>query len=77
MRQDTDDPKFDYVLLCAKICGGSHYNMKFNVRVVSNREYQEWLKEQKPIVTDDMKKEYQLAMEEQGTASNTQIALNN
>jgi cytochrome c oxidase subunit 2 len=77
MRQDTDDPKFDYLLLCAKICGGSHYNMQFKVRVVSNREYQEWIKEQKPIVTEDMKKEYQLAMKDDVKNSNSKIALNN
>lgn len=77
MRQDTDNPKFDYLLLCAKICGGSHYNMQFKVRVVSNREYQEWIKVQKPVVTEDMKKEYQLAMKEDGKSSNSKIALNN
>ncbi|HET8829525.1 MAG TPA: cytochrome c oxidase subunit II [Pelobium sp.] len=77
MRQDTDDPKFDYNLLCAKICGGSHYNMQFKVRVVSNREYMEWLKEQKLIVTEDMKKEYQLATKEDVKDTNSKIALNN
>ncbi|MFC5282361.1 cytochrome c oxidase subunit II [Pedobacter alpinus] len=77
MRDKTNDPKFEYQLYCAKICGGSHYNMKFAVRVVSEREYAEWLKEQKPIVTDDMKKEYQLAMESNVTESKTKIALNN
>lgn len=77
MRQDTDDPKFDYLLLCSKICGGSHYNMQFKVRVVSNREYLEWIKQQKNIVTEDMKKEYQLAMKETVNSSNSKIALNN
>ncbi len=77
MRQDTDNAKFDYTLLCAKICGGSHYNMQFKVRVVSNREYQQWLKEQKPAVTEDMKKEYQLAMKDNVTGSESKIALNN
>lgn len=77
MREKTDDPKFDYMLYCAKICGGSHYNMKFTVRIVTEKQYAEWLKEQKPIVSDDMKKEYQLAMKNNITESNKKIALNN
>lgn len=77
MRQDTDNPKFNYNLLCAKICGGSHYNMQFKVRVVSNKEYQEWIKQQKLIVTDDMKKEYQLVMKDKATDATNKIALNN
>lgn len=77
MRVKTDDPKFDYKLYCAKICGGSHYNMKFSVRVVSQKEYNSWLKEQKPIVTDDMKKEYKLAMKDNVAKSENKIALNN
>ena len=76
MKEKTNDAKFEYILLCAKICGGSHYNMKFNVKVVSEKEYQRWLTEQKPIVTEDMKKEYQLALEKENGISK-QIALNN
>lgn len=76
MQEKTNDPGFQYVLLCAKICGGSHYNMKFAVRVVTEKEYQKWLAQQKPIVTEDMIKEYQLAQEkENGIGS--KIALNN
>jgi len=77
MREKTNDPKFSYQLYCAKICGGSHYNMKFAVRVVSAKEYASWLKEQKPIVTDKMKQEYQLAMKENIKSENNKIALNN
>lgn len=76
MREKTNNPKFDYMLYCAKICGGSHYNMKVTVRVVSEREYAEWLKEQKPIVTEEMKKEYQLAMKDNVTETDNKIALN-
>ena len=77
MREKTNDPKFSYKLYCAKICGGSHYNMKFSVRVVSEKEYAFWLKEQKPIVTEEMKKEYQLAMKQDIKSENNKIALNN
>jgi cytochrome c oxidase subunit 2 len=77
MREKTNDPKFNYKLYCAKICGGSHYNMQFAVRVVSQKEYDKWLKDQKPIVTEDMKKEYQLAMKDNLSTDNKKIALNN
>jgi cytochrome c oxidase subunit 2 len=77
MREKTNDPKFNYKLYCAKICGALHYNMQFAVRVVSQKEYNTWLKEQKPIVTNDMKKEYQLAMKDNLSSDNKKIALNN
>jgi cytochrome c oxidase subunit 2 len=45
MRLKTGDPKFDYILLCNKICGASHYNMKRRVKVVEPEEYDRWYKE--------------------------------
>jgi cytochrome c oxidase subunit 2 len=51
--------------------------MQFAVRVVSQKEYDKWLKDQKPIVTEDMKKEYQLAMKDNLSTDNKKIALNN
>lgn len=38
--------KFDYVLLCNKICGGAHYNMQMPIRVVEQEEYDNWIAEQ-------------------------------
>lgn len=43
MREKTNNPTYDYILLCAKICGSGHYNMQVKVKVVSEKEYQEWL----------------------------------
>lgn len=42
-----DEWEFNYVLLCNKICGSAHYNMQRPVYVVSDAEFQNWLKEQK------------------------------
>lgn len=36
---------FDYVLLCNKICGASHYNMQMPLTVTSGAEYEAWYKE--------------------------------
>lgn len=38
---------FDYLLLCNKICGASHYNMQMKIVVDSPEEYKKWLNEKK------------------------------
>jgi cytochrome c oxidase subunit II len=45
---------FDYLLLCNKICGASHYNMQMKIVVESPEDYKKWLAE-KPTVTQDWK----------------------
>lgn len=47
MREITKNDKFDYILLCNKICGVAHFNMKMKVIVETPEQYQEWLKSQK------------------------------
>jgi cytochrome c oxidase subunit 2 len=39
--------EFDYLLLCNKICGKSHYNMQMKIIVETEEEYKAWLSEQK------------------------------
>lgn len=47
--QPALDPyTFDYILLCNKICGASHYNMQMKVVVDTPEEYKAWLKENAP-----------------------------
>lgn len=78
MRDKVNDPNFEYHLLCAKICGGSHYNMKFAVKVVSQKEYDKWLVSQKPLVTAAMIKSYQEGLaKKQSAVTINKIALNN
>ncbi len=43
MREMKKDEKFNYVLMCNKICGGSHYKMKMTVVVLEEKEYDEWM----------------------------------
>ncbi len=40
-----DPYTFDYLLLCNKICGASHYNMQMKIVVDTPEEYKAWLKE--------------------------------
>ncbi|MEO3405318.1 cytochrome c oxidase subunit II [Mucilaginibacter sp. CAU 1740] len=79
MRTKLDDPKFEYILLCNKICGGGHYNMQKVVRVVSEAEYQSWLSRQKPYLNDALKKELNFASanEPQSNVSANRLAVNN
>lgn len=43
-----DPYTFDYLLLCNKICGASHYNMQMKIVVDTPEEYAAWLKENSP-----------------------------
>jgi len=42
-QQGLDPYTFDYLLLCNKICGASHYNMQMKVVVDEPGEFKEWL----------------------------------
>jgi len=44
MQAKKNDSKFNYVLMCNKICGGSHYKMKMLVVVLEENEYNAWWK---------------------------------
>ncbi|MGZ3865051.1 MAG: cytochrome c oxidase subunit II [Bacteroidia bacterium] len=47
-----DEPiEFDYVLLCNKICGASHYNMQMKIVVDEEKDYNDWIKKQKTFKT--------------------------
>lgn len=78
MRIKTENPQFEYLLYCNKICGSTHYNMQKVVRVVSDSEYNEWIAQQKPYLTEPLKKELKLAEASQKkNLSPNRLALNN
>lgn len=60
MKAKINDPSFQYILLCSKICGANHFNMQKVVRVVSEQEYKAWVVQQKPYLTDDLRKAFNL-----------------
>ena len=41
-----DPYEFDFLLLCNKICGASHYNMQMKIIVESPEEYAKWIADQ-------------------------------
>ncbi len=57
MRSKLADDNFNYIMLCAKICGTSHYNMGRVIKVVDNQEYIAWKSRLKPWYDKDMQKQ--------------------
>lgn len=49
-----DPYTFDYLLLCNKICGASHYNMQMKIVVDTPEDYRKWLKGL-PTIVDEIK----------------------
>ncbi|MFT5752888.1 MAG: cytochrome c oxidase subunit 2 [Flavobacterium sp.] len=49
-----DPYTFDYLLLCNKICGRSHYNMQMKIVVDTPSDYKKWLAE-KPTLSSQWK----------------------
>ena len=53
MRKKTGNPEFQYMLLCNKICGAAHYNMKMDIIVEIEEDYNKWLSEQGEFLAMD------------------------
>ncbi len=45
-----DPYAFDYLLLCNKICGASHYNMQMKIVVDTPSDFNEWMKSKTTLV---------------------------
>ncbi|HLG35135.1 MAG TPA: cytochrome c oxidase subunit II [Bacteroidia bacterium] len=50
MKQITKNEKFAYVLLCNKICGVAHYNMKMDVVCEEPEQFKSWIVRQNFVV---------------------------
>jgi cytochrome c oxidase subunit 2 len=77
MRNKLDDPKFEYVVYCNKICGANHYNMQKVVRIVTEGEYHQWVAKQKLYLTPTLRSELKLADVKKENISENRLALNN
>jgi heme/copper-type cytochrome/quinol oxidase subunit 2 len=53
MRTVLDDPDFNYILLCNKVCGAAHFNMKMEIIIESREEYDAWLEQQDAFLVDE------------------------
>lgn len=45
-RKELKNPEFDYNIVCNKICGNSHFNMKLKLIVETREQYEEWMRSQ-------------------------------
>ena len=45
-KEALDPYTFDYLLLCNKICGASHYNMQMKIVVDTPSDFKKWISEQ-------------------------------
>ena len=55
MRVRKNNPKFNYVLMCNKICGSAHYKMKMIVVIDTPEQYKAWLKSKTTFRDDYLK----------------------
>lgn len=53
-KEGKDPYTFDYILLCNKICGASHYNMQMTIVVESEEKYKEWLTTKKSFFNKEV-----------------------
>jgi cytochrome c oxidase subunit 2 len=55
MRVRKNNPNFNYVLMCNKICGSAHYKMKMIVVIDTPQQYNAWLKSKTTFKDDYLK----------------------
>jgi cytochrome c oxidase subunit 2 len=74
MRKKLGDDKFDYLLLCNKVCGAAHFNMQIKVVVDTPEEYAAWLEKQKTFIAEEKPAEPQQQPAPADTTATTPVA---
>lgn len=46
MREELQDPEFNYELACAEVCGNAHFSMRYIIVVDEPEDYRAWYAEQ-------------------------------
>ncbi|MFM9841094.1 MAG: cytochrome c oxidase subunit II [Cyclobacteriaceae bacterium] len=46
MREELNNPKFNYEMACTEVCGKGHFSMKFPVVVDTQEDYEKWMASQ-------------------------------
>jgi len=46
MRKELNNPKFNYELACAEVCGRGHFGMRMIIEVLDDAEYKKWYSSQ-------------------------------
>jgi cytochrome c oxidase subunit II len=50
MKKITKNEKFEYIMLCNKVCGVAHYNMNMKVVIDTKEDYDKWMQSQKTFI---------------------------
>ncbi|ERJ58594.1 MULTISPECIES: cytochrome c oxidase subunit II [Sphingobacterium] len=66
MRDRMNDPNYNFIMLCNKICGSGHWNMGKKVIVVTEAEYKDWLSKQQKYFTEELQQEFAGTSEVEG-----------
>ena len=56
MRSKLKNKDFDYNLVCNKICGNAHFNMKLKVIVEDQKSYDQWLSDKQAMFVNQNEK---------------------
>ena len=56
-RAERGDDSYDYYMICNKVCGSAHYNMKIKVVVETQEEYDAWYQQQNPAFAKNVEVE--------------------
>lgn len=46
MREELDNPEFNYEMACAEVCGRGHFSMRMTIVVDEPEDYEKWKEEQ-------------------------------
>ena len=76
MRQKLGNDKFDYILLCNKVCGAAHFNMKMTVVVDTPEDYAKWLAEQKTFGGEKKDKKEEVPASPAADTTKTMASIN-
>jgi cytochrome c oxidase subunit 2 len=69
-----DPYTFNYLLLCNKICGSSHYNMQMKVVVDTPEEYKKWLSDKATLVSEVKASKNKPAVQDASLAKDTTVS---
>lgn len=75
MKDITGDDEFEYYLLCNKICGAAHYNMKMVIKVVEQEDFDKWIMEQKTFAASIAPEDESEGMAQQANENGQEITM--
>ena len=71
MRTVLENPEFDYVLLCNKVCGAAHFNMQMKIVIESQEAYDAWMSEQGEFIVKEGSEEPEMEQASEQKESQT------